>query len=197
MGELTDATNRAQGFALGFCLGKWVLSLFVFTETTTSKVSPRWFTRRPQDHFHRLFAASFWGDYPYFLPSLMVVVFAALTFAMILLFLDETSPGTVLYKPRPTMVDSEETSCGGDYSTTTSETYVPPGSNELDGSVPLKLLLVPKELVPVLCHVSVAVLQFAMITLQALFYSTPIEDCLHFGDLTVRRDAYGTVDPGK
>ncbi|KIJ14374.1 hypothetical protein PAXINDRAFT_169773 [Paxillus involutus ATCC 200175] len=165
MGELTDETNRAQGFAL------WPM-----TWSFGNMFGPALggFLSRPQDHFPRLFAASFWGDYPYFLPSLVVAMFAAFAFMMILLFLNETLPGAVLYKSRPTMGDGEETSRGGDYGTT-SETYGPSGSNELDGPAPLRSLLVPKVLVPIACYASFAILQVALIALQALFYSTPIE----------------------
>ncbi|KIJ05905.1 hypothetical protein PAXINDRAFT_92787, partial [Paxillus involutus ATCC 200175] len=157
MGELTDATNRAQGFA--FLPMIWSFGV-MFGPALGGSLA------RPQEHFPRLFAAGFWRDYPYFLPSLVVAMFAALTFMMILLFLNES---------RPTMVDGEETSHGGDYGTI-NETHGASGHNELDGPVPLRSLLVPKVLVPVACHASVSVLQFAMVALQALFYSTPIED---------------------
>ncbi|KAF8840924.1 MFS general substrate transporter [Paxillus ammoniavirescens] len=166
MGELTDATNRAQGFAL--LPMTWSIGI-VFGPAIGGSLA------RPQDHFPRLFAASFWGDYPYFLPSFVAAMFAASAFVLILLFLNETLPGTVLYKPRPTMVDREATSRGGDYGTT-SDAHGPSGSNELDGPVPLRSLLVPKVLVPVACHASISILQIALIALQALFYSTPIED---------------------
>ncbi|KAF8840923.1 MFS general substrate transporter [Paxillus ammoniavirescens] len=166
MGELTDATNRAQGFA--FLPMIWSFGV-MFGPALGGSLA------RPQDHFPRLFAASFWGDYPYFLPSLVVAMFAALAFVMILLFLNETLPGTVLYKPRPTIVDGEETPRGGEYGTT-NQTHGTSGPNELEGPVPLRSLLTPKVLVPVACHASVSVLQFALIALQALFYSTPIED---------------------
>jgi len=166
MGELTDATNRAQGFAL--LPMTWSIGI-MFGPAIGGSLA------RPQDHFPRIFAAGFWGDYPYFLPSLVAAMFAAAAFITILLFLNETLPGTVLYKLRPTMVDSEETSRGGDYGTI-NETYGPSGSNELGGPVPLRSLLVPKVLVPVACHASISVLQLALTALQALFYSTPVED---------------------
>ncbi|KIJ05640.1 hypothetical protein PAXINDRAFT_122111 [Paxillus involutus ATCC 200175] len=149
MGELTDATNRAQGFAL--LPMTWSIGI-MFGPAIGGSLA------RPQDHFPRIFAAGFWRDYPYFLPSLVAAMFAAAAFITILLFLNEV-----------------KTSRGGDYGTI-NETYGPSGSNELGGPVPLRSLLVPKVLVPVACHASISVLQLALTALQALFYSTPVED---------------------
>ncbi|KIK98035.1 hypothetical protein PAXRUDRAFT_824362 [Paxillus rubicundulus Ve08.2h10] len=166
MGELTDATNRAQGFA--FLPMIWSIGV-VLGPIIGGSLS------RPQDHFPRLFAAGFWGDYPYFLPCLVAAMFATLTFIMILLFLKETLPGSLLYKPRPAVIDGEATPRGGDYGAI-KKTCSLPGSNELDGPVPLKSLFVPKVLVPIACYGSLAVLEIAVYALQPLFYSTPIED---------------------
>ncbi|KIJ14480.1 Drug:H+ antiporter-1 family protein, partial [Paxillus involutus ATCC 200175] len=166
MGELTDVTNRAQGFA--FLPIIWSSGAVIGPIIGGSLA-------RPQDHFPRLFGSSFWADYPYFLPSFVAAMFAALTFVMILFLLKETLPGALLYKLRPTVVDGEATPRGGDYGAI-NETCDLPGSDGLDGPVPLKSLLVPKVLVPIACHGSVAVLQIAMCALQPLFYSASIED---------------------
>ncbi|KAF8840909.1 MFS general substrate transporter [Paxillus ammoniavirescens] len=166
MGELTDATNRAQGFALlpmVWCIG------VMLGPVIGGSLS------RPRDHFPRLFAASFWGDYPYFLPSLVAAMFVILTFIMILLFLRETLPGALLYKQPPAVVDGEATPGSEDYGVI-KKTCGIPESSDLDGPVPLKSLLVPKVLLPVACYGSIAVLEIAMCALQPLFYSTPIED---------------------
>ncbi|KIK80808.1 hypothetical protein PAXRUDRAFT_15585 [Paxillus rubicundulus Ve08.2h10] len=166
MGELTDATNRAQGLAL--------MPMIWYIGAVIGPVIGGSFSR-PQDHFPHLFAASFWGDYPYFLPCLVAAMFATITFVMVFLLLNETLPGTVLYKSRPAIVDEEETSLGGDYGAT-HETDDPLGSKEFHGPVPLKSLLVPKVLLPIICYSSVSAIQIAVSALQPLFYSTPIED---------------------
>ncbi|KIK84750.1 hypothetical protein PAXRUDRAFT_152851 [Paxillus rubicundulus Ve08.2h10] len=168
MGELTDVTNRAQGFA--FLPIIWS-SGAVIGPIIGGSLS------RPQAHFSRLFTGNFWGDYPYFLPSLVAAMFAALTFLMILFFLQETLPGPLWYKPLPTVVDREATLRGGDYGTVSETSDLPVlGSDELDDPVPLKSLLVSKVLIPITCHCSVAVLQIAMCALQPLFYSASIQD---------------------
>ncbi|KAF8840911.1 MFS general substrate transporter [Paxillus ammoniavirescens] len=166
MGELTDATNRAQGLA--FMPMTWYIGAVIGPVIGGS-------LSRPQDHFPRLFAASFWGDYPYFLPCLVAAMFATLTFMMILLLLNETLAGALLYKPRPVIFDGEETPRGGDYGAI-YETDGPPGSKELDVPVPLKSLLVHKVLLPITCYGSISAVQIAVSALQPLFYSTPIED---------------------
>ncbi|KIJ08269.1 hypothetical protein PAXINDRAFT_89092 [Paxillus involutus ATCC 200175] len=147
MGELTDATNRAQGLLMPMT---WYIGAVIGPVIGGS-------LSRPQDHFPRLFAASFWVDYPYFLPCLVAAMFATLTFMMILLLLNE------------------ETLRGGDYGAI-YETDGPPGSKELDGPVPLKSLLVHKVLLPITCYGSISAVQIAVSALQPLFYSTPIED---------------------
>ncbi|KAF8837652.1 MFS general substrate transporter [Paxillus ammoniavirescens] len=165
MGELTDVTNRAQGFA--FLPLIWSIGV-VLGPLIGGSLS------RPQDHFPRLFVGSFWGHYPYFLPCLVASMFATLTFVMVLLFLDETLPGTLLQKPRLTVINGKATSHGGDYGAINEACSVP-ASHELDGPVPLKSLLIPKVLLPIACHGSIAVLEIAVCALQPLFLSTPIE----------------------
>ncbi|KIK82134.1 hypothetical protein PAXRUDRAFT_832390 [Paxillus rubicundulus Ve08.2h10] len=166
MGELTDATNRAQGFALLPMI--WCIGVMLGPVIGGS-------LSRPQDQFPQLFAASFWGDYPYFLPSLVAAMFAILTFIMILFFLKETLSGAPLYKQSPAVVDGEANPRGGNCGVI-KKTCGLPESNELDGPVPLKSLLVPKVLLPIACYGSIAVLEIATCALQPLFYSTPIED---------------------
>jgi len=160
MGELTDVTNRAQGFAL--------LPMISSIGVVAGPVIGGSLSR-PQDHFQRLFAASFWADYPYFLTSLLAAMFAALTFVMILLFLNETLPGALLYRPRPTVIDGEATPRSGDYGAINKKSNLP-------GPVPMKSLLVPKVLLPIACYCSVAVLQIMMCALQPLFYSASVAD---------------------
>jgi hypothetical protein len=97
MGELTDVTNRAQGFAFLPMIWSWgvigyvaIATLFTLTQTT-SQAGHRWLPLSPSRSFPAPVRSSFWGDYPYFLPSLVAAMFAALTFMMILLFLNEVS----------------------------------------------------------------------------------------------------------
>ncbi|KAF9230340.1 major facilitator superfamily domain-containing protein, partial [Melanogaster broomeanus] len=154
MGEPTDETNRAQGFAFqpiiwstGVVLGRIPLS--------------------PQEQFAPLFSGAFWAENPYFLPCLVAAMFAAFTFVVILAFLNETLPGTFLSKPPPTVLDREASCFSG--------TIVDADSGTLESPVPLRSLLVPKILLPIACYGAIAMLEIAMFALQPLFYSTPIE----------------------
>ncbi|KAI6045952.1 MFS general substrate transporter [Pisolithus marmoratus] len=83
LGELTDSSNMAQGFALmpimwslGCTLGPLIGGTLL----------------RPQDHFPDLFAAPFWAEYPYFLPCSVASAFAVVVFIIIVFFLKETLP---------------------------------------------------------------------------------------------------------
>ncbi|KAF8834403.1 hypothetical protein BDN67DRAFT_992671 [Paxillus ammoniavirescens] len=93
------------------------------------------FLSRPQDHFPRLFAGSFWGDYSYFLPCLMVAMLTTLIFMTILLFLNEALLA---------VVDEEATLCSGQYGAINKVYPGLPGSHGPHGPVPLKSLFIPK-----------------------------------------------------
>ncbi|KAF8875926.1 major facilitator superfamily domain-containing protein [Infundibulicybe gibba] len=80
MGELTNPSNRAEGFSLmpvvwavGATLGPLVGGTFA----------------RPHERFPRVFGGQFWRDYPYFLPCLVTSSFVCVSFVITLLFLKE------------------------------------------------------------------------------------------------------------
>ncbi|KIJ14365.1 hypothetical protein PAXINDRAFT_12739 [Paxillus involutus ATCC 200175] len=146
LGELTDVTNRAQGFAFLPVIWSTGGGDRVCGPVIGGSLS------RPQDHFPRLFAGSFWGDYPYFLQCLVVAMLTTLTFMTILLFLNETLPGTRLYKALPAVVDGEATLCGGQYGAINKVYSGLPGSHGPDGPVPLKSPFVPKNMEALVLH---------------------------------------------
>ncbi|PFH48540.1 hypothetical protein AMATHDRAFT_5737 [Amanita thiersii Skay4041] len=83
MAELTDPTNRAEGFALtqvtwsgGLTIGPMIGGTFA----------------RPHERFPRLFTGDFWKEYPYFLPCGIVTGFNIVAFLVALLFFKETLP---------------------------------------------------------------------------------------------------------
>ncbi|KAF9230341.1 MFS general substrate transporter [Melanogaster broomeanus] len=158
MGELTDETNRAQGFAFQPMIRSAGVALGPIIGGSLS---------RPQEQFAPLFSGTFWAEYPYFLPCFVVTIFAAFTFVVLLTCLNETLPGTFLSKPPPTVVDREACCLYGATGDADSET--------LESPVPLRSLLIPKILLPIACYGSIAMLEIAMFALQPLFYSTPIE----------------------
>ncbi|EJD37989.1 MFS general substrate transporter [Auricularia subglabra TFB-10046 SS5] len=83
MGELTDETNIAQGFALMpavWCLGG---TLGPFLGGTLS---------HPHERYPEWFGSPFWRDYPYLLPCLISACYSLLIFGLALLFLRESRP---------------------------------------------------------------------------------------------------------
>ncbi|KAG1770674.1 MFS general substrate transporter [Suillus occidentalis] len=81
VGELTDSTNMAQGFALipvMWCIGGFIGPLIGGT------------LARPQDNWPGLFAHPFWSKYPYFLPCAAAACALLVGFFVLLFFLEET-----------------------------------------------------------------------------------------------------------
>jgi len=62
MGELTDSTNRAQGYALLPPVWSFGATIGPLLGGTLS---------HPHERFSKTFSGSFWKDYPYFLPCLV------------------------------------------------------------------------------------------------------------------------------
>ncbi|KAG2129262.1 MFS transporter [Suillus cothurnatus] len=90
MGELTDSTNMAQAFSLFpivWCIGGFVGPLI------------GGMLARPQDHWPALFANSFWGNYPYFLPCAVTSCLFVLALFMMSIFSEEGSFTTVPSTP--------------------------------------------------------------------------------------------------
>ncbi|KAG1772457.1 major facilitator superfamily domain-containing protein [Suillus occidentalis] len=79
MGELTDSTNMAQGFALIPVI--WSIGSFVGPLMGGMLA-------RPQDHWPRLFTNPFWGKYPYFLPCVVSASLLLLAFFTLLRFFE-------------------------------------------------------------------------------------------------------------
>ncbi|KAG2132983.1 major facilitator superfamily domain-containing protein [Suillus clintonianus] len=152
MGELTDSTNIAQGFALmpvawslGATIGPMIGGVL----------------EHPQHHFPTIFPGAFWSQFPYFLPSAVAAAFAVICFLTILFFLKETLPRQQTQEKSVSALDGEALN-------------VP--ENAIDDSpVSMRSLFVPSVLIPVINYGCIATLEIAMFALQPLFYSTPIE----------------------
>ncbi|KAH7920401.1 MFS transporter [Leucogyrophana mollusca] len=160
MGELTDSTNMAQGFALmpiawsiGVTLGPTIGGVLA----------------RPQDNFPQVFKGAFWATFPYFLPCATAALFAAVTFVCILAFLKETLPA------RPSLVKAL-TSCGDTQPSDIQPLVSPvPALSSSEEPVAIRSLLIPSILIPVINYGVLATFEIAMLALLPLFYSTPIE----------------------
>ncbi|KAJ7793679.1 major facilitator superfamily transporter, partial [Mycena olivaceomarginata] len=84
MGDLTDRTNRAEGFAylpivwaIGASLGPFIGGSLA----------------RPHDRFPQLFSGKFWQDFPYFLPCLVTGSVVLLSFFVVFFFFKEARSG--------------------------------------------------------------------------------------------------------
>ncbi|KAF8220944.1 MFS general substrate transporter [Tricholoma matsutake] len=83
VGELTDATNRAQ-----------VVSLMPVVWAAGTTIGPLLggSLANPHERFSGLFGGPFWKEYPYFLPCIATSSFVLVAFAITLAFFQETVP---------------------------------------------------------------------------------------------------------
>ncbi|KAI0090258.1 MFS general substrate transporter [Irpex rosettiformis] len=146
MAELTDATNRAQGYAL-----------MPVVWSTGNTVGPLMggILSKPHDHWPEQFSDRFWVEYPYFLPCAAAAAFSGFTFIVTALFLKETVPK----RPSPLKSGFED-----------RESYVPPAPPPL----PMRELLTYPVLLSVSCYATLAMLDIAYRAILPLFYATPI-----------------------
>ena len=96
MGELTDSTNRAEGFALlpmTWCFGATMGYALKIRYSASSNEIYRPLVggslSRPQEHFPRSFGGKFWKEYPYFLPCLVTASYVLFAFLITLFFFKE------------------------------------------------------------------------------------------------------------
>ncbi|KAG5349872.1 hypothetical protein C0989_001468, partial [Termitomyces sp. Mn162] len=146
MGELTDSTNRAEGFALMPVVWGTGATLGPLMGGTLS---------RPAERFPDVFGRGFWKEYPYFLPCLATSAFVFTAFTITLLFFKETVP-----KKRP-------------HNPSTSENIFIDDSCH-DGPFPLSKVLVHPVILSVSNYMSLAFLQISLNALLPLFLTMPL-----------------------
>ncbi|KAG1772302.1 MFS general substrate transporter [Suillus occidentalis] len=149
IGELTDSTNMAQAFAcfsIVWSIGGFAGPLMGGT------------LARPQDHWPALFANSFWGKYPYFLPCAVAACLFVLALFIMTFFLEETL--STRRRPRSTSATLDVL---GDESM--------PQQSMADTS--LRSLLTPTVVVQIANYAMFAFLDISIRALVPLFLSTP------------------------
>ncbi|KZV74591.1 MFS general substrate transporter [Peniophora sp. CONT] len=146
MGELTDRTNRARGFALMPVMWALGASVGPLMGGTLS---------RPADQFPGTFDTPFWRRFPYFLPSLIGASFTVLIIILVALFLKETLPKEKIRSP--------------------SESSTATQNSKAEEVRPLRELLTKPVILAVANYAALAFLDIAMACMGPLFYSTPIE----------------------
>jgi MFS family permease len=152
MGELTDSTNMAQGFALipiVWCIGGFLGPLMGGT------------LARPQDHWPTLFSGSFWRNYPYFLPCAVAACLLVLALIMMTLFLGETLS---------TKRRSKFTSTAVAVSNSPDRESL---ARKSMANASLRSLLTPSVVIPIANYAMLAFLDVSFRVLMPLFFSTP------------------------
>ncbi|KAF8875915.1 major facilitator superfamily domain-containing protein [Infundibulicybe gibba] len=169
MGELTNSSNRAQGFSLipivgtiGSTLGPLVGGTFA----------------RPHERFPQVFGGKFWQDYPYFLPCLVISSFLCVSFVVGLLFLKETVPKRIRDRKRFSLVPETVTPVDG-----------PPVILRHDGPLPLRDLLVRPVIISIYNYMALAFLNIMHSALLTLFLAMPI----HIGGLGFEPPTIGYI----
>ncbi|KAG1746529.1 MFS general substrate transporter [Suillus paluster] len=172
VGELTDSTNMAQGFALipiVWCIGSFVGPLIGGT------------LARPQDNWPGVFAHPFWTKYPYFLPCAVSACLILLAFFILLVFLEEVgSPyhcitaqvthdqQTLSTKRRP---KSKSTTLGISNGADNDDREAL--AQKSMANMPLRSLLTPTIVIPIANYAMLALLDISLMALLPLFLSTP------------------------
>ncbi|KAF8875919.1 major facilitator superfamily transporter, partial [Infundibulicybe gibba] len=145
IGELTDSSNRAQGFSL--------IPIVWATGATLGPLMGGTFAR-PHERFPRVFGGQFWQDYPYFLPCLVASSFVCVSFIVALLFLKEVR--------RLSVASGSVTPMDG--SLVCSQ----------NGPLPLRDLLVYPVIISISNHMALAFLNIMLNALLPLFFAMPI-----------------------
>ncbi|PFH51081.1 hypothetical protein AMATHDRAFT_191973 [Amanita thiersii Skay4041] len=83
LGELTDSSNRAEGFAL---------IPMIWSIGSTAGPLMGGSLARPHERFPAVFSGDFWKEYPYFLPCAVSAGCVFVSFMIALLFFKETLP---------------------------------------------------------------------------------------------------------
>ncbi|EGN93642.1 hypothetical protein SERLA73DRAFT_115664 [Serpula lacrymans var. lacrymans S7.3] len=162
VGELTDSTNMAQGFAMIPIVWSAGAALGPFMGGTLA---------RPHDRFPSWFSGSFWINYPYFLPCATAAAFTAFCFIIVALFLKETLPT----KQKSKYMHKNYAALESNFSQQETHNGVVQPSVNQQTLPSLSSLFIPSVLIPVANYGALAFVEIAMFALQPLFYSTPIK----------------------
>ncbi|KAJ7284947.1 major facilitator superfamily domain-containing protein [Mycena rebaudengoi] len=165
MGDLTDPSNRAEGFAyipvvwdLGASLGPLI----------GGQLS------RPHDRFPHLFSGRFWIEYPYFLPCFAIAGIVLFSGLVVLALFKESAPN----KKSRTLSESDDL----------QDPRNPP-CRALSRPLPLREMFTFPVVISICNYVSQAFLDIALRALVPLFLAMPIE----IGGLGLAPDKIGLI----
>ncbi|KAF7773190.1 hypothetical protein Agabi119p4_5357 [Agaricus bisporus var. burnettii] len=153
MGELTDSSNRAEGFALMPVVWATGSTLGPLLGGSLSK---------PYDNFPSVFKSPFWKDYPYFLPCLATSCVAFIVIIFTAVFFKETVPkhkrGRSIFSEMTLTEEEEE-----------EET------SNLNEPLPLRKILIYPVLISISNYVFLAFINIMLNALLPLFLAMPIQ----------------------
>ncbi|KAI6097598.1 major facilitator superfamily domain-containing protein [Pisolithus thermaeus] len=151
VGEITDNTNMARAFALipiVFSVGASIAPLYGGG------------LAKPHDHWPELFSGSFWVQYPYFLPCVVSALFAAFSFFITALFLEESLPSKRRGKESQLEIGAQ----------------VGTASDKDASPVPIRTLLKTYSvMIPIANYGILGLVDIGFFALVPLFYATPVE----------------------
>ncbi|KAJ7510515.1 major facilitator superfamily domain-containing protein [Mycena galericulata] len=156
IGDLTDRTNRAQGYA--FLPIMWAMGASVGPLIGGTLA-------RPHDRFPELFSGTFWQEFPYFLPCLATGSFVFFSWFLVLAFFKETVPSRN-QKPRELTEDAYPDGLQAD-----SPLVETPRKRV--GPLPLREFLVFPVIISVSNYVALAFLNTTLAALLPLFLAMP------------------------
>ncbi|KAJ7671505.1 major facilitator superfamily domain-containing protein [Mycena polygramma] len=157
MGDLTDRSNRAEGFA--YLPIVWAIGASVGPLIGGNLA-------RPHDRFPKLFTGRLWQEFPYFLPCLVTGSFVFLSCFVVLAFFKETAP----WKNKPHVLAE-----GGSDDILRAESPPTVGLVKRTGPRPLRELLVFPVIISVSNYVALGFLNTTLGALLPLFLAMPIE----------------------
>ncbi|TFK62044.1 MFS general substrate transporter [Pluteus cervinus] len=158
MGELTDSSNRAEGFALMPVVWATGATFGPLLGGTLSK---------PADRFPRYFDNSFWREYPYLLPCVAAASFIFVAFVVTACVFKETVP-------KRKSIPRRSASTASDHTMVESSPSDEDDKEEEAGPLPLRQLLVYPVILSVSNYVTLAFLNIGLISLLPLFFSMPL-----------------------
>jgi len=118
---------------------------------------------RPQDRWPHLSSHSFWVEYPYFLPCLIVTTFCGVSFVIMALFLKET----VIRTPPVATINSDM------HQESTDVRNAP--LQDMQKPPPLTALLTRPVLITIVNYALLSFLEMSAMTLIPLVWSMPVE----------------------
>jgi len=154
LGEITDATNRAQAFSL---------MLVVWAIGSTLGLLMGGSLSRPREQFPNVFTGALWKNYPYLLPSVAASSFVLLAFLITACLFKETVPKQTS-KVQQTLLESSQCTC----------ITLPQSPIREAGPLPLRELLTFPVVLSISNFVALAFLNISLSALLPLFFAMPV-----------------------